>query len=785
MRAGWRVCAHRLPHLGVPLIEVHMEDAIPRRAEEKGGGEAGHSSPERRAGSEIWLRLAVTAACVVAAYELLEHLLFPHLVSWQAHLLTLGIILLSAMLPANRMLNQPTRRREHFAEDQNRLLEERKILRTLIDNVPDFMYVKDADSRFILANLSVARQMGAQMPEELYGKNDFDFYPKDLATTFYEDEQSVMRSGQTLLNREETGMDRRGHVINVLTTKVPLRDHQGRVAGIVGIGRNITQLKKTEAELRKALESAQAAQSAKGQFLANMSHEIRTPMNGIIGMTELALETELTHEQREYLKMVKSSADSLLSLLNDILDFSKIEAGKLDFEMIEFNLRNAMDDIMSALCLRAHQKGLEITCHILPDVPDGLIGDPGRLRQVVVNLAGNAIKFTSSGEVAVRVETQAESEDQVILHFTVQDTGMGIPPEKQRTIFEPFTQADGSMTRKYGGTGLGLTITSRLVEMMGGHVWVESEVGRGSTFHFDARFGVQKRPSAKPDSLAVDALRDLPVLVVDDNATNRRVLEEMLLGWRMKPVLVEGGRAALSILRQSQTQGTLFALVLLDAQMPEMDGFDVATEMKRDPQLAGAIIIMLTSAGLRGDAARCRQLGIEAYLPKPIKRADLLEAIKMVLGSQTRSDAFPSLLTLHSLRESRKRLKILLAEDNAVNQALAVRLLEKRGHTVTTAATGKAVLQALDQEQFDLILMDVQMPEMDGLEATTTIRQREKLSGKHIPIIAMTAHAMTGDKERCLEAGMDKYVSKPLHIRELFSAIESVSQAPLETVRVS
>lgn len=650
------------------------------------------------------------------------------------------------------------------------LSEERGVLRTLIDNVPDFMYVKDSECRFLVANRSVARQMGAESPDELIGKTDFDYYPRELAATFVEDERRVMHSGQAEVNREETGMDSNGKVSQVLTTQVPLRDKSGKVTGLAGIGRDITHIKKAQEEMQRAREAAEAASRAKSEFLANMSHEIRTPLNGVLGMTDLALETELNAEQREYLETIKMSGDALLTVINDILDFSKIEAGKIDLEAADFNLRDCLETTLKTLALRADEKGLELLCDVAAEVPEFVQGDTSRLRQVLTNLVGNAIKFTERGEVAVRVRVESRGAKEAVLQFTVADTGIGVPKEKFETIFAPFSQADTSTTRKYGGTGLGLTISTRLVQMMGGRIWLESEVGRGSQFHFTARMGVAEGKEIKLGTIAPpEVLRDVRVLVVDDNQTNCRILEGMLLRWKMQPTIAYGGKAALAQLQAAWEGGQPYGLILADMHMPDMDGFELVEEIRKRTELSTATIMMLTSAGHRGDAARCQELGIAAYLLKPIRQSELREAIGRVLGARTEAGAIPLVtrFSLHDAREPGQYLRVLLAEDNLVNQRLAVRLLEKRGHSVVVAATGLEALQALEKEAFDLVLMDVQMPEMDGLEATAAVRAKEKASGLHQPIIALTAHAMKGDREKCLAGGMDGYLTKPIRPAEL------------------
>jgi len=674
-------------------------------------------------------------------------------------------------------------------------------LQSVLDNTPAVIYIKDTNGKYILINRRYEKLFLANR-SEVKGLTDYDLFPRATADVFRANDRKVQESGKPLRCEEVVPQDDGEHTY--LSVKFPLFDGDGRVYATCGISTDITDRKRAERALEEARDAAEAANRAKSEFLANISHEIRTPMHGILGMTELALDTQLDEEQREYLTMVKSSAEALLAIINDLLDFSKIEAGRMELVFGHFSLRETLAGTLKSLALRAHEKGLELACHIDPEVPDALVGDAGRLRQVVVNLVGNAIKFTAQGEVIIDVGlagatglTQPEGvvaaqsgidapfappSNPVVLRFAVRDTGIGVPPDKQKLIFEPFVQADGSMTRQFGGTGLGLTIASRLVEMMGGRIWLESEPGRGSTFQFNVCLGLASGSKARLAHRPPESLQGLKALVVDDNATNRRILEELLTNWQMEPIVVASGPAALAALQEHPD----IDLILLDGQMPAMDGFQLAAEVRSQRVCESAIIMMLTSAERPADAARCRALGLSAFLTKPVSQSELLDAIITAMAERPRVAAVPGRQPAEPSPPaaangpstppplpSMRPLRILLAEDNPINQHLAVRLLQKRGHEVVVAADGMQTLKAIENENYDLVLMDVQMPSMDGLEVTRRIREREKSGARRLPIIAMTAHAMKGDRERCLEAGCDGYVSKPIQAAELFRVMAS------------
>ena len=608
-------------------------------------------------------------------------------------------------------------------------------------------------------------------------------HPDDREKTVAEAEK--IEQGETTLSFENRYSAKDGSYRWLQWTATPYPGEQT----IYAVARDVTERKVTEAQLEatrrqlqqnaenlaqlvKELEvsrhQAVEATLAKGEFLANMSHEIRTPLTAIIGMTDLALGTRLTAEQRGYLETVKASSDSLLTIVNDVLDFSKIEARRLELEHVAFGLRDTVEDALRLMALRAEEKKLELAGHIDRAAPDALVGDPGRLRQVIVNLVGNAIKFTQRGEVVLNASVVSSTDDRVQLRVSVRDTGIGVPPELHRTIFAAFAQADSSTTRRYGGTGLGLAISAQLVQMMGGEIGLESEVGRGSTFHFTAEFeraaGVSREPTG--DAAAIHGLR---VLVIDDNATNRFIIGEMLGSWHMRVDAVAGGAAGLEALAQAHETHHPFAVVVVDGQMPEMDGFEVARRIRSDRRFDGVRIIMLTSMGRPGDVTRSRKTGVAAYLTKPVKHSDLLDAIVTLFGAAGAERA-----PAPRSRGPERKLRILLAEDNAVNRRLVRSIMRKRGHELLAVEDGRRAVRAVTRAKrpYDLVLMDVQMPEMGGIEATAAIRQHERTAGGHVPIVAMTAHAMSGDREHCLRAGMDGYLSKPVRADELIDTVE-------------
>ena len=664
--------------------------------------------------------------------------------------------------------------------------------RGIFENAVEGLFQSTPEGKLLCCNPAMLRIFG-------YGSAD-ELMTAMARNCIYEDPGRraefvrLMQDQDSISNFESSAFRKDGTNIWVSEKARAIRGERGEILYYEGFVEDITERKRTAEELHRAKESAEAGCRAKSQFLANMSHEIRTPMNGVIGMTELTLATNLTDEQREYLEIVRNSAESLLSLINEILDFSKMEAGKLRLDMRQFRLRAILDGIFNTLTVRAQLKGLELGCNILPDVPDALIGDPDRLRQILINLVDNAIKFTENGDIVLHVQSDLESLDRAFLCFSVTDTGIGIPEDKQRMIFEAFSQADSTMTRKYGGTGLGLAICSQLVEMMEGEIQLVSRPGEGSVFHVTLPFALPESASfSLPHLTSSAALHEERVLIIDDNCTNRRILQGMLVNWGMKPAVAESGPAGLLALERSLSAGEPFALVLLDAMMPGMDGFEVAARIRAIPPLTGTPMILLTSANVKQCSTRCRELGIRTYLMKPLKQADLHDAMVQVLATARETEGSPAVAPIAGAKGSGRKtaegdppafrsLRVLVAEDNPTNRLLVTSLLEKRGHSVMQTRSGRDALAAFSAQKFDLIIMDVQMPEMNGLEAAAAIRNMEGPSGTRIPILALTAHSMEGDRERCLAAGMDAYVSKPISIGDFIRAIDQLLPGAFESV---
>ncbi len=639
------------------------------------------------------------------------------------------------------------------------------IYHSLVESLPINVFRKDREGRIIFCNQRYCDTLGKSL-KELIGRNDYDLFSKELSDKYCNDDRWVLQTGLPFHDIEQhPGPD--GSTVFVEVLKAPITDADGRRVGIQGMFWDVTTRKRAEEALRVAKEMAEAANQAKSDFLANMSHEIRTPMNAIVGMTDLLLDTDLDFTQHEYLEMVQQSGESLMSLINDILDFSKIEAGKLELDEQSFDLPDRLADTMRTLALRAHNKQLELAMRIDNRVPPRLVGDVGRLRQVLVNLVANAIKFTHQGEVVVNVSVESFTDDHVGLLFSVSDTGIGIPEEKLDKIFQEFEQADSSTTRKYGGTGLGLAIGSRLVQLMGGELAVDSVVGKGSAFTFSLQFPIDKEFD---DSAPPTELLGLTAVIVDDNQTNLRILDDIIRGWGMSTITANTAKRALALLQSLAMADQPASVLLSDVNMPDHDGYELANWVRGEASIADTPIILLTSGGRFGESEARRELDIFAQLLKPLKQSDLLDAISTALGRQSGKKNRETAKQSTSTGEAR-RLKVLLAEDNVVNQKLAIGLLEKHGHQLEVVGNGRLCVERFQQEPFDVILMDVQMPEMDGLEATRAIRQFELETHTRIPIIAMTAHAMPGDRDRCIEAGMDDYLSKPIRIRALMQAL--------------
>jgi PAS domain S-box-containing protein len=661
------------------------------------------------------------------------------------------------------------------AEEALRDSEER--FRSIVETTGDWIWWIDVEGCVLYANPAVEDILGYP-PEQLLGTRILRHLHEEQRADIEARLAHVVAKKGTWRNlvmrwRHKDGSDR-----YTQSSAVPILNESGELIGYRGSDHDITLLKRYEQNLEEAKHKAEAASQAKSEFLANMSHEIRTPMNGVIGLTSLVLNTELSAQQREYLELMKSSADSLLRLLNDILDFSKMEARKLELDPIEFDVREAVGNTLKTFAASASEQQIELTCHVDPTVPEVLVGDPGRLAQIIVNLTGNALKFTRHGEVVVRVKAEPQAADSTLLHISVADTGIGMSAEQQATIFQAFQQADSSTTRQFGGTGLGLSIVSQLVGLMDGGIRVESVLGRGTTFHVAVRLGV---PERQPQAVAAQrplALKNMPVLVVDDNRSNRLILAEILISWGMRPALAADGRQALEEMQQQAAHGTPFPLVLLDAGMPQFDGFDLARALKAAPGLDSAIVMMLSSSDYSSEIARCDALGVTRFVRKPVKQSELFDAIVSAANVAPGAIAGPGGEDALPAPAPGRKLNVLVAEDHPVNQVLIAAILNGRGHAFSIANNGLEVLRLLDRAPgehppFDVVLMDGQMPEMDGYQATAEIRRRERGTGRHLRIIAVTANAMKDDRDKCMAAGMDDYVTKPIDADQLLERLEA------------
>ncbi len=654
--------------------------------------------------------------------------------------------------------------------DHDGLRDGQSLFLSLVNSIPACFIRKDRDGIIVFVNDNFAKLFGKNV-NEIVGKTIADLYPKDFADEAREEDVDVMRTGQVLEDVFDDEVD--GKTVYYASRKGPVRNEQQEVIGIQTIFWDITEQRNAELaltaereELRAAKEAADSANRAKSDFVANMSHEIRTPMNAIIGITDLLLSSETTQTQREYLRMVQDSGESLLTLINDILDFSKIESGKFELQNSTFDVRDMIGDTMKGLGFRAHRKGIELAFHVDQNIPSSLIGDPSRIRQIVVNLVGNAIKFTENGEVVLELDCRNKTESEIQLQIRVIDTGIGISDEHCAKIFNEFEQADSSTTRKFGGTGLGLAISSRLVELMNGRIWVESEVGKGSTFQIELPLAFDKDEMTEYFNSRVD-VNGVRVLIVDDNATNRRILKDMLTKWGMHPVTTSGAVAALTAIADANEENDSFDLVISDLNMPDMDGLALARAIVEQALLNPANIIMLTSGARPEDDSNLRSLGISLHLLKPAKQSELYNAVVSSLNAVSSTRESAKLKPDGDSLSVQRHLNVLLAEDNAVNQKLAVGILQRLGHQVTIANNGMEALNLLEDKTFDLVLMDVQMPEMDGHEATRELRRREANTSEHMTVVAMTAHAMKGDREKCLSAGMDDYLCKPIRLRDM------------------